>query len=69
MHVRWQAIRSPSCRGERRRPKPGSMERTTGGSGDFFGSVPEAGLYRLKHVLHDWEDPGRAICEPASARE
>jgi hypothetical protein len=25
-------------------------------SGDFFESVPEADLYLLKHILHDWDD-------------
>ena len=25
-------------------------------AGDFFGSVPEADLYLLKHILHDWND-------------
>jgi O-methyltransferase domain/Dimerisation domain len=25
-------------------------------AGDFFASVPEADLYLLKHILHDWDD-------------
>jgi hypothetical protein len=28
----------------------------TAGSGDFFESVPEADLYVLKYILHDWDD-------------
>jgi hypothetical protein len=29
--------------------------------GDFFESVPEADLYLLKHILHDWDDEA-CIC-------
>ena len=25
-------------------------------AGDFFASVPEADIYLLKHILHDWND-------------
>lgn len=31
-------------------------ERITAVGGDFFESVPEADLYLLKHILHDWDD-------------
>jgi SAM-dependent methyltransferase len=34
----------------------GLAERSTVLAGDFFASVPEADLYLLKHVLHDWND-------------
>lgn len=34
----------------------GLQERVTAAGGDFFESVPEADLYLLKHVLHDWDD-------------
>lgn len=36
--------------------KSGFQERLTAVGGDFFESVPEADLYLLKHILHDWED-------------
>jgi hypothetical protein len=36
--------------------KLGLGERVTPVGGDFFESVPEADLYLLKHVLHDWDD-------------
>ncbi|WP_210592162.1 methyltransferase [Streptomyces sp. GESEQ-35] len=31
-------------------------ERCTAQAGDFFESVPEADIYLLKFVLHDWDD-------------
>ena len=31
-------------------------QRVTTVGGDFFESVPEADLYLLKHILHDWHD-------------
>lgn len=34
----------------------GLSERVTTVAGDFFQSVPEADLYLLKHILHDWDD-------------
>src|SRR5260221_4340922 len=34
----------------------GLAERSRVLAGDFFASVPEADLYLLKHVLHDWND-------------
>jgi SAM-dependent methyltransferase len=34
----------------------GLAERSSVLPGDFFASVPEADLYLLKHVLHDWND-------------
>ena len=34
----------------------GLAERSRVLAGDFFASVPEADLYLLKHVLHDWDD-------------
>jgi hypothetical protein len=34
----------------------GLQERVTAVGGDFFESVPEADLYLLKHILHDWDD-------------
>src|SRR5258708_622884 len=34
----------------------GLAERSRALAGDFFASVPEADLYLLKHVLHDWDD-------------
>src|SRR5258707_9457751 len=34
----------------------GLAERSSVLAGDFFASVPEADLYLLKHVLHDWDD-------------
>jgi hypothetical protein len=36
--------------------KSGLPERVTAVGGDFFESVPEADLYILKHILHDWDD-------------
>ena len=37
------------------------QERVTAVGGDFFESVPEADLYLLKHILHDWDDEA-CIC-------
>jgi hypothetical protein len=34
----------------------GLAERSRVLAGDFFASVPEADLYLLKHILHDWND-------------
>jgi len=34
----------------------GLAERSRVLAGDFFASVPEADLYLLKHILHDWDD-------------
>jgi O-methyltransferase domain len=34
----------------------GFAERTTVLAGDFFSHVPEADIYLLKQVLHDWND-------------
>jgi len=34
----------------------GLGERSVAIAGDFFRSVPEAGLYLLKWILHDWDD-------------
>jgi hypothetical protein len=34
----------------------GLSERCRAVGGDFFVDVPEADLYVLKHVLHDWND-------------
>jgi SAM-dependent methyltransferase len=34
----------------------GLAERSRVLAGDFFASVPEADLYLLRHVLHDWDD-------------
>jgi hypothetical protein len=34
----------------------GLQERITAVGGNFFESVPEADLYLLKHILHDWDD-------------
>jgi hypothetical protein len=36
--------------------KVGLAERCEAVGGDFFVDVPEADLYVLKHVLHDWND-------------
>ena len=41
--------------------KFGLHERVTALSGDFFESVPQADLYLLKHILHDWDDDA-CIC-------
>jgi O-methyltransferase/methyltransferase family protein len=41
--------------------KLGLQERVTALGGDFFESVPEADLYLLKHILHDWDDEA-CIC-------
>src|ERR1700736_4686450 len=38
----------------------GLAERSSVLAGDFFASVPEADLYLLKHILHDWDD-GHAV--------
>jgi hypothetical protein len=34
----------------------GLADRSKAVSGDFFASVPEADLYLLKSILHDWND-------------
>jgi hypothetical protein len=34
----------------------GFGDRLTTQAGDFFESVPEADLYLLKYILHDWDD-------------
>jgi SAM-dependent methyltransferase len=34
----------------------GLAERSNALAGDFFASVPEADLYLLKNILHDWDD-------------
>ena len=34
----------------------GLAERSRAMAGDFFTAVPEADIYLLKHVLHDWND-------------
>src|SRR5258706_2404741 len=34
----------------------GLAQRSSVLAGDFFASVPEADLYLLKHILHDWND-------------
>ena len=34
----------------------GLRDRSKAVSGDFFASVPEADLYLLKFILHDWND-------------
>ena len=39
----------------------GLQERVTAVGGDFFESVPQADLYLLKHILHDWDDEA-CIC-------
>jgi hypothetical protein len=36
--------------------KDGLQDRFIAVGGDFFESVPPAGLYVLKYVLHDWDD-------------
>jgi hypothetical protein len=38
----------------------GLAERSKALAGDFFTYVPEADIYLLKHVLHDWDD-GEAV--------
>jgi hypothetical protein len=38
----------------------GLAERSRVLGGDFFASVPDADLYLLKHILHDWDD-GQAV--------
>jgi SAM-dependent methyltransferase len=38
----------------------GLTERSRVLAGDFFASVPEADLYLLKHILHDW-DHGQSV--------
>ena len=39
----------------------GLQERVTTVGGNFFQCVPEADLYLLKHILHDWDDAA-CIC-------
>jgi precorrin-6B methylase 2 len=34
----------------------GLAERSKALAGDFFSYVPEADIYLLKHILHDWSD-------------
>ena len=34
----------------------GLAERSRALAGDFFSDVPEADIYLLKHILHDWND-------------
>ena len=42
----------------------GLAERSRALSGDFFTHVPEADIYLLKNILHDWNDEqGRRILE------
>ena len=41
--------------------KLGFHERVSAVGGDLFESVPEADLYLLKHILHDWDDES-CIC-------
>jgi hypothetical protein len=38
----------------------GLAERSKALAGDFFTSVPEADIYLLKHILHNWND-GEAV--------
>ena len=38
----------------------GLADRSTALAGDFFTQVPEADIYLLKYVLHDWND-GQAV--------
>jgi hypothetical protein len=38
----------------------GLAERSRALGGDFFAYVPEADIYLLKHILHDWND-GEAV--------
>jgi hypothetical protein len=38
----------------------GLTDRSNALAGDFFGSLPEADVYLLKHILHDWND-GEAV--------
>jgi hypothetical protein len=38
----------------------GLTERSTALAGDFFTHVPQADIYLLKHILHDWND-GEAV--------
>ena len=49
---RPQVVRSARAAAER----VGLQERVTAVGGDFFDSVPEADLYLLKYILHDWDD-------------
>jgi SAM-dependent methyltransferase len=48
MHPRYEGCRAAAALG--------LAERSSVLAGDFFASVPEADLYLLKHVLHDWDD-------------
>ena len=45
----------------------GLAKRSTALVGDFFAAVPEADLYLLKHILHDWDD-AQAVCILANCR-
>jgi hypothetical protein len=38
----------------------GLAERSRALGGDFFTDVPQADIYLLKHILHDWND-GEAV--------
>jgi O-methyltransferase domain/Dimerisation domain len=44
----------PGARAEAKRR--GVEARFTGAGGDFFAEVPEADLFLLKYILHDWDD-------------
>ena len=45
------------CRAQPPRHRPlGLAERSRAVGGDFFAYVPEADIYLLKHILHDWND-------------
>ena len=48
--------------------RKGLGQRTTAVAGDFFESVPQADLYLLKFILHDWDDE-RAITILRRCRE
>jgi len=46
----------------------GLAERSRALAGDFFTYVPEADIYLLKHILHDWND-GEAVHILKACRE
>ena len=48
MHPRYEGCRAAAAQG--------LAERSSVLAGDFFASVPDADLYLLKHILHDWND-------------
>jgi hypothetical protein len=56
--LRGQVLDLPhAVEGARHEAKKGGMsERFTAVVGDFFATVPEADLYLLKMILHDWDD-------------